>query len=380
MEKNNFARKFGSFKGLMLVCAFSAISSQAFAHDPRFPRDGEVRFERRQIECRGGECRVVRDDRGYGRIDRDDRYLDRDYGRVERDYGRVHRDDRYLDRDYGRIERDERYLDRDYGRVQRDERDFGRNSSDDQVKEDVNYALSDGYFMKGYEGVRGDVREGVVILIGTVSTSADREKLENKIRDIRGVRGVQNNVKVTDQRDDQDREEVVSDVQIEKNVHDALKPGIFSKGYDQVKAEVDDGDVILTGTVPTQKDKDALEKAILDIKGVGEVSNNVRVLDVEREHAGNNRGTDPRNNTRNDNPITDGQLDNQVRSALKPGLFAKGYEQVTASVSNGNVRLAGTVQTLKDKEALDKSIRDIRGVRHVQNDVRVVDETRAARI
>lgn len=79
-------------------------------------------------------------------------------------------------------------------------------------------------------------------------------------------------------------------------------------------------------------------------------------------------------NQRNTYQVTDDQIRKDVRYELSPGMFSKGYDdEVKGEVSNGVVTLTGSVKTEKDKEKLDKSMRDINGVREVDNRVKVME-------
>ena len=353
-----------------------------------FDREGQyVEFECRGN--RGGSDDYTRRDQRTWR-DRDQlRSRDRDY---DRDYNRDRDDDRDRNQSgsWGRDrDRDSQSGSWSRDRDQTDTQDRDRKTasdkqaSDEQIGKDIHYALSPGYFQKGYEQVRGSVRNGNVTLTGTVDSQKDKEAVEKAVRNIQGVRDIDNNVKVlrtsedvqggkisdsySGSSDSSDEEsKLTPDEKIAKEIRYDLSPGMFSKGYDEVTSEVKNGTVTLSGTVQTQNDKEKLENEIRKIRGVRDVKNNVTV----EPRSGQSMES---RNSRDQEQISDDQLMKDIRYELSPGMFTSGYEQVKVDVKNGQVTLTGSVQTPKDKEEVDKKVRKVKGVRSVDNEVRVTE-------
>src|SRR5690349_294366 len=73
----------------------------------------------------------------------------------------------------------------------------------------------------------------------------------------------------------------VSDQELEGKIRDKISSGTFSKGYDQVNVKVKEGVVTLDGTVPTQDDKDKVEKEVRQMSGVKGLNSNLSVNDKE---------------------------------------------------------------------------------------------------
>jgi len=69
-----------------------------------------------------------------------------------------------------------------------------------------------------------------------------------------------------------------SDAALQKKIHDKISSGVFVKGYDRVKVEVKNGDVLLTGSVNTAADKDKVEKEVRKVDGVKNVTDKVTVV------------------------------------------------------------------------------------------------------
>jgi osmotically-inducible protein OsmY len=78
---------------------------------------------------------------------------------------------------------------------------------------------------------------------------------------------------------------------------------------------------------------------------------------------------------RNDQ-VSDQELIKKVHDKISSGWLAKGYEKVTTQVFNGSVTLQGSVPTWDDKEKLEKEIRNIEGVKNLNSQLRVEQNTR----
>lgn len=70
----------------------------------------------------------------------------------------------------------------------------------------------------------------------------------------------------------------------------------------------------------------------------------------------------------NQNP--DQKLSGQIQDSLRSAFSTK-YNNVKVSVNNGNVILQGTVPTQEDKTALEQKVRNMDGVRNIDNKVTV---------
>lgn len=68
---------------------------------------------------------------------------------------------------------------------------------------------------------------------------------------------------------------------------------------------------------------------------------------------------------------SDQELNTKIHDKLKGGWFTKGYPGVTAKIENGNVTLTGNIASAKDKEKLDKEIREMDGVKSLNSQLRV---------
>ena len=274
-------------------------------------------------------------------------------------------------------------------------------ASDREIAKNVEDNLKPGWISSGYETVSFDVVDGNVTLRGTVETLRDKEKIEKNVREINGVRNINNQIRVTNQKssfgvnDPSQRGQVNSDREIAKNVEDNLKPGWISAGYETVSFDVVNGNVTLRGSVETLRDKEKIEKNVRDINGVRNINNQIRVTNLkpslslnDSSHRGfsnqssgtsyyqpqvpaDNRDYASQNKSSN---ASDREIAKNVEDNLKPGWISAGFETVSFDVFNGNVTLRGTVETLKDKEKIERNIRDISGVRNINNQIKVTNQ------
>ncbi len=68
--------------------------------------------------------------------------------------------------------------------------------SDLELAQNVRYKLQSGWFSTGYDQVNVRVNQGVVTLDGPVDTLKDKEKVENEVRAIAGVKSIDNQLTV----------------------------------------------------------------------------------------------------------------------------------------------------------------------------------------
>lgn len=116
----------------------------------------------------------------------------------------------------------------------------------------------------------------------------------------------------------------------------------------EVGVEVDAGVVTLSGTVDSWAKRMAAAEAAHRVAGVQDVANNVKVK--------------PRGAT----TPTDTEIAQAVRRALEWDVFVP-ERDIKSTVSDGEVRLEGTVPTWSQAEAAERAIRNLAGVRSVVN-------------
>lgn len=177
-----------------------------------------------------------------------------------------------------------------------------------------------------------------------------------------------------------------SDENMTRRISDLLRSASFSTGYDLVTFTIDQGKVILQGSVETSEDKIRLEKAIRTIGGVKSVDNQLIVRNRQTsQHEKINHNlyaytinkNKPIIHTSNpfsqDNALTvsDKQLNKNIRSQLKSQGFWEKYTDVRLNTNNGVVTLEGIIPTSSDQQKLVNSMQKVRGVKSIESNLTI---------
>jgi osmotically-inducible protein OsmY len=117
--------------------------------------------------------------------------------------------------------------------------------------------------------VRADVRDGRVTLRGDVDTDEQRHEAEHVFESIHGVRKVVNRIAVVPQRAPDARE-------VERRADDAIRT-IADGDARSIHATVEGATVRLTGTVHSETESLAAERAAASAPGVTAVANDIAI-------------------------------------------------------------------------------------------------------
>ncbi len=159
-----------------------------------------------------------------------------------------------------------------------------------------------------------------------------------------------------------------SDQEIAKNVSDALSSGWLSKGFEKVSFDVNNGVVVLSGSVGSIDDKSKIEDQIKKIKGVRQVNNQItvngekasdketkKIIEVEKKYPEDYAATDE-----------DKQINVKIREKLS-GIFSDSNKDVKVHTSDGVVTLTGWVNSTSDIDKINKDLKEIDGVKSINN-------------
>ncbi len=159
-----------------------------------------------------------------------------------------------------------------------------------------------------------------------------------------------------------------SDQEIYKKVQDTLGSGWFSKGFQNVSFDVNNGVVNLTGSVDTIENKNKIDDSVKKIDGVRQVNNQ---LVVAKETQGDNYSEAQLQDSEKKYPqdvasnAQDRQLNARIRAKLSSGWFSKGFESVVIRTTNGVVTINGVVDKADDVQKIVDQIKSVEGVRSV---------------
>jgi len=223
--------------------------------------------------------------------------------------------------------------------------------TDDQIRQDIVRHLSDrpSLHVKGLE-VR--VTNGSATLQGTVPSLGELKHAESLVREVDGVREVDDQLNVSyaaPASDEDNRDQIVSALN--------LDPYLTGMG---VTVRVLDGVATLDGTVGNLYERRRAEEDVWRVASVRSVNNNLRT-DWLRAHG-----------TRDSNPNpTDDQIRAAVQDALIQDLRIDHPRSIEVSVHDGDVNLEGTVADLYQKSALESDAGDIVGVGEVTDLVQI---------
>lgn len=127
---------------------------------------------------------------------------------------------------------------------------------------------------------------GSVTISGSVSSAADKNAIAAAVAGVDGVVNVTNDLTV----------EATADLKgtVEASLHKQFPGDMMSK----VRIDTDaSGTVTLTGSVATQKDKDAIANAVVEIEGVSDLKNNLTVSSSTSSSSSSNASTSANSGT-----------------------------------------------------------------------------------
>ncbi len=230
------------------------------------------------------------------------------------------------------------------------------------------------------------VDNGVVTIRGTVGTAERKNRIEEIVKKIDGVKKVDNQLVVAkagqkegDQRDDSQRDgsqrdgsqkdDQVSDSdrQIGRNIRDALSAGYFSKGYKGVNFEVLDGNVTLRGSVETPDEKKEVEGIVKKLSGVNSVNNQISINN-QRDGSNQKEG-----NRKYSAQVSDS--DRQIGRDIRDAFNTRDFKGINFEVKDGVVTLKGSVDTSSNKGRAEDAVKRIEGVKKVINQITVGKES-----
>jgi len=141
------------------------------------------------------------------------------------------------------------------------------------------------------------------------------------------------------------------DEEVERDVRAELAAELGNRDHRLVTVAVDCGVVYLTGSAESYARKWAIERAVARVAGVKDLRDHLEVSP----------------------PLADQREDDHVLSAARGALEwdARVPKGIDAQVTDGVLRLHGTVDRFAQRDAAEDAVRNILGVRDVVNEIRV---------
>jgi osmotically-inducible protein OsmY len=194
--------------------------------------------------------------------------------------------------------------------------------------------------------VNPTVEDGIVTLTGTVGLYQDKLDAANKVKKVKDVTGVRNDVMVAG--------ETVPDAQLEKKLAKQLaydRVGYSDNAFNYVALSVKDGVVTLRGDAMWDPPKDSAVAIVARTPGVKDVVDDVKVLPVSR--------------------FDDSIRMRTARAIYRDSVLGKyatdPVDPIRIVVDNGHVTLYGTVQSTMDKTIAGLRANSVSGAFSVDN-------------
>lgn len=135
---------------------------------------------------------------------------------------------------------------------------------DDQLTLHAQNTLRGGAISVGYENVKVNIVDGHATITGYVENDSARKDVIRRIQDIDGILDIKNLLSLNGMLSSKDH-------QLTVRARDTLKGGAFSKAYNNIAVNVQNGRAIVAGTIENDNDQNDIFKRILaieDIKGI----------------------------------------------------------------------------------------------------------------
>jgi hyperosmotically inducible protein len=200
-----------------------------------------------------------------------------------------------------------------------------------------------------FKNVKVTVQNGVATLSGTVDVYEYKADADKRVHKVKGVEAVRNQIEVAGPS--------VSDQELQTKLAEKLaydRVG-YGNAFNAITVSVENGAVTLGGHARTDVDKDSALALVSTYPGVKDVNNEIEV-----------------------DPVS--IMDDRTRLAVARAVYGfpslnkyaiDPQKPIRISVQNGNVELAGVVDTQSDKDTAYIRANGVAGVFSVKNDLQV---------
>lgn len=163
-----------------------------------------------------------------------------------------------------------------------------RMDSDHALLEKVQNFIENQPDSNRFDNVEIEVRNGTVILRGSIDTEDLRRNLKNKIQQMGGIDNIRDQLFVRNQdkdlsyNTDSSTTTKVPDQTLKNNIQDKLKGGMFSRGFEDIEIIVSNGNVTLKGFVEKSENIKTINDRVQDVDGVKSVNNEITVRKINK--------------------------------------------------------------------------------------------------
>ena len=241
--------------------------------------------------------------------------------------------------------------------------------SDEQIKQHIGKRIDADRSLKDSSISVKSVNKGLVLMAGKASSLDDNQRALYYAASSPGVVRVASEIEVTDTLSDDDfrTDEVTKPAADTRNIG-GFTSDLWITSSTKMKLAVDsrtpateinvdtlDGVVNLFGMVPTQESKAAAAEIARSVSGVKSVENQLEVVSSAKQDLVQAR-------------------DEEIQTGVMKTLTDRGDQEnahISVEVSNGVVRLTGTVPSWQRNLSAVYSARSVTGVRSVRNELKI---------
>jgi hyperosmotically inducible periplasmic protein len=221
--------------------------------------------------------------------------------------------------------------------------------NDSEIQASVQKALSS----SRYKGIQASVQSGVATLSGTVDLVANRMSADQKVRHVKGVTAVRDDIQVAGGSE-------ISDQQLQEKLQKAIAYDMVGYGttaFDAISVQVHDGVVMLGGHAYGPVDASDAVAIVENTKGVRDVVNDIQIDPVSP----------------NDDRIRLQVFRAVYRDPLLNQYAIDPMKPIRIQVANGHVTLYGLVDNQAQKNEAGIRANGVPGVFSVTNELQVVN-------
>lgn len=232
--------------------------------------------------------------------------------------------------------------------------------SDNEITQEVNGLLEDGWFTSGYKQVTATVSNGIVTLQGSVPSQDDKIQLEQDVKSIDGVRSLKSQLQVSPTATNGQ-----TTTSTQSYNGQTIRNGQNLRGQDLRNIDRSATQQFNRNAPALQQfNRNAPAGQQFNRNGQQTPNMNLQITETTTDFPQDSYATD-----------TDKRLNAKIRNTTSDGYFWDSYTDVKLRTKNGVVFLEGSVDSLEDQQELINAIRKIDGVKSVKSNLSLVETT-----